>query len=65
MTPLLVPGEKTESVEWLLSVTAAAKQPIASFLQKNASEGERNALLTRSPAPRVHSLNAMWSNVLF
>ncbi len=52
VTPLLAAGEKTETAEWLLGVTAAAKQPIASFLRQNASERERGRFFEIARAAR-------------
>jgi len=57
LTPLLAPGAQTETAEWLVSATVAAKEPVASFLQKNASERERTrffeiARAARPPAER-------------
>ncbi len=52
MTPLLAPGAQTESAEWLLGTAAAAKEPIASFLQKNASERERRRFYEIARAAR-------------
>lgn len=39
--PLLEPGAQSETAGWLLGAAAAAKEPIGSFLQKNASEREK------------------------
>jgi type III secretion protein R len=57
VAPWLSPSARVESAEWLFGVTAAAKEPVASFLQKNASERERNrfyeiARAARPPAER-------------
>ncbi|HXK20390.1 MAG TPA: EscR/YscR/HrcR family type III secretion system export apparatus protein [Polyangiaceae bacterium] len=52
VTPLLAPGAQTDSAEWLLGATSAAKEPIASFLQKNASERERNRFFEIARAAR-------------
>ena len=59
--PLLSPSAQTETAEWLLGVTAAAKQPVVSFLRENASERERNrffeiARAARPPAERARVL---------
>ena len=61
VAPLLSPSAQTETAEWLLGVTAAAKQPIVSFLRENASERERNrffeiARAARPPAERARVL---------
>jgi type III secretion protein R len=55
--PLLEPSAQTETAGWLISVAAAAREPVASFLQKNASERERRrfyevARAARPPAER-------------
>jgi type III secretion protein R len=55
--PLLEPSAQTETAGWLIGVAAAAKEPVVSFLQKNASERERNrffeiARSARPPAER-------------
>jgi type III secretion protein R len=55
--PMLEPTAQTETAGWLMGVVAAAKEPVASFLQKNASERERNrffeiARTARPPAER-------------
>ena len=52
VAPLLTPSAQTETAEWLLGVTAAAKEPIASFLQKNASERERTRFFEIARAAR-------------
>jgi type III secretion protein R len=57
LSPLLSAGAQADTTEWLLSATAAAKEPLASFLQKNASERERKrfyeiARAARPPAER-------------
>jgi len=52
VTPLLTPGAQTDTAEWLVSVTAAAKQPIASFLRQNASERERTRFFEIARAAR-------------
>jgi type III secretion protein R len=57
ISPLLSPSAQTETSEWLLGVAAAAKEPVVSFLQKNASERERTrffeiARAARPPAER-------------
>ena len=55
--PLLEPSAQTETAEWLIGVTAAAKEPVVSFLRQNASERERSrfyeiARAARPPAER-------------
>ena len=52
LAPLLEPGAQTETAEWLLSASAAAKQPIASFLRQNAAERERNRFFEIARAAR-------------
>lgn len=67
--PLLTGGAQADTAEWLLSVTAAAQQPIASFLQKNASERERArffeiARAARPPAERDLVTRDDWTVVV-
>ena len=50
--PLLEPGAQTETADWLLRVTAAAKEPISSFLRQNASERERGRFYEIARAAR-------------
>jgi len=50
--PLLAPNAQADTAEWLLGVSAAAKQPIADFLQKNASERERGRFFEIARAAR-------------
>jgi type III secretion protein R len=52
VAPLLAPSAQAETAEWLLGVTAAAKEPIGSFLQKNASERERRRFFEIARAAR-------------
>jgi type III secretion protein R len=52
VAPLLAPGAQAESAEWLMSVTAAAKEPIQSFLRSNASERERRRFYEIARAAR-------------
>jgi len=52
VAPLLEPGAQTETAEWLLRVTAAAKEPISSFLRQNASERERGRFYEIARAAR-------------
>jgi type III secretion protein R len=52
VTPLLTADTQADSVAWLLEVSAAAKQPITSFLQKNASERERGRFFEIARAAR-------------
>ena len=59
VTPLLAPAAQAETAEWLLSVTAAAKEPIASFLQKNASERERTRFFEIARAARPSAERAV------
>jgi type III secretion protein R len=50
--PLLAPSAQSDTADWLLSVSAAAKQPITSFLEKNASERERGRFFEIARAAR-------------
>jgi type III secretion protein R len=50
--PMLEPGAQTETAGWLVGVAAAAKEPVAGFLQKNASERERNRFYEIARAAR-------------
>jgi type III secretion protein R len=52
VTPLLEPGAQEQTVEWLARVGAAAKEPISSFLQKNAAERERGRFFEIARAAR-------------
>jgi type III secretion protein R len=52
VTPLLEPSAQTETAEWLLGVTAAAKEPVVSFLRQNASERERSRFYEIARAAR-------------
>ena len=57
VTPMLSPGAQTDTADWLMGVTAAAKEPVLSFLKQNASERERGrfyeiARAARPPAER-------------
>ncbi len=52
LSPLLSTNAQADTAEWLLGATAAAKQPIASFLQKNASERERKRFYEIARAAR-------------
>jgi type III secretion protein R len=52
VAPLLEPSAQAETAEWLLGVTAAAKEPIASFLRENASERERRRFFEIARAAR-------------
>jgi type III secretion protein R len=52
VAPLLEPSAQTETAEWLLGVTAAAKEPVVSFLRQNASERERNRFYEIARAAR-------------
>ena len=52
VAPMLAPSAQTETAEWLLGVTAAAKEPIASFLRQNASERERTRFFEIARAAR-------------
>ena len=54
VTPLLAQAQQADSAEWLLGVTAAAKEPIQSFLRLNASERERRRFyeIARAARPR-------------
>jgi type III secretion protein R len=53
LSPWLSSGARADTTEWLLGAGAAAKEPIASFLQKNASERERKRFyeIARSARP--------------
>lgn len=50
--PLLEPSAQTETAGWLINVATAAKEPVASFLQKNASERERGRFYEVARAAR-------------
>lgn len=50
--PLLEPGTQTDSADWLLRATSAAKQPIADFLSHNASARERGRFYEIARAAR-------------
>ena len=50
--PLLEPGAQAETADWLLRVTAAAKEPLSSFLRQNASERERGRFYEIARAAR-------------
>jgi len=52
VTPLLDADAQTQTVEWLARVTAAAKEPIGSFLRQNASERERGRFFEIARAAR-------------
>ena len=52
LSPMLTPDAQTETAGWLLGVAAAAKEPVASFLQKNASERERSRFFEIARAAR-------------
>jgi len=52
VSPMLAPGVQADTAEWLLGVSAAAKEPIASFLQKNASQRERTRFYEIARAAR-------------
>jgi type III secretion protein R len=52
VAPLLEPSAQAETAEWLLGVTAAAKEPVVSFLRQNASERERNRFYEIARAAR-------------
>jgi type III secretion protein R len=57
VAPLLTPSAQADTAEWLVGVTAAAKEPVVRFLKNNASERERNrffeiARAARPPAER-------------
>jgi type III secretion protein R len=52
LAPYLEPGAQTDTAEWLIKVTAAAKDPIASFLHQNASERERTRFFEIAKAAR-------------
>ena len=41
VTPLLSPSAQIDTTDWLIGVSAAAKEPVLSFLKENASERER------------------------
>lgn len=52
LSPLLSTTAQADTAEWLLGATAAAKEPIASFLQKNASDRERKRFYEIARAAR-------------
>jgi type III secretion protein R len=52
VAPLLAPGAQSETADWLVSVAAAARDPIAGFLTKNASERERTRFFEIARAAR-------------
>ena len=52
VTPLLAEAAQADSAEWLFGVTAAAKEPIQSFLRLNASERERRRFYEIARAAR-------------
>jgi type III secretion protein R len=52
VAPLLAADAQVDSATWLLEVSAAAKQPIAKFLQDNASERERGRFFEIARAAR-------------
>lgn len=52
VTPLLSPGAQTDTADWLMGVTAAAKEPVLSFLKENASERERGRFYEIARAAR-------------
>lgn len=52
VTPLLSPSAQTDTADWLLGVTAAAKEPVLSFLKENASERERGRFYEIARAAR-------------
>jgi type III secretion protein R len=52
VSPLLAPAAQTDTAAWLLGVSAAAKEPIASFLHKNASQRERTRFFEIARAAR-------------
>lgn len=52
LAPMLEPGAQTETAGWLLGAVAAVKEPVSSFLQKNASERERNRFFEIARAAR-------------
>jgi len=55
VAPLLAADAQVDSATWLLEVSAAAKQPIAKFLQDNASERERGRFFEIARAARPPS----------
>ncbi len=52
LEPLLEPGAQAETAGWLLGAAAAVKEPVSSFLQKNASERERTRFFEIARAAR-------------
>ena len=52
VAPLLEPSAQKETAEWLLGVTAAAKEPVVGFLRENASERERTRFFEIARAAR-------------
>jgi type III secretion protein R len=52
VTPLLSPDAQTDTAEWILGVSAAAKEPIASFLKQNGSQRERGRFFEIARAAR-------------
>jgi type III secretion protein R len=55
VAPLLAADAQVDSATWLLEVSAAAKQPIAKFLQSNASDRERGRFYEIARAARPPS----------
>jgi type III secretion protein R len=52
LEPSLSTAERADTAEWLLRAGAAAKEPISSFLEKNASERERRRFFEIARAAR-------------
>lgn len=52
LAPLVTPDARTETTEWLLSVTAAVKEPLTNFLRQNAAERERKRFFEIARAAR-------------
>lgn len=50
--PLLEADANAQTADWLVRVSAAAKQPISDFLEKNASERERGRFFEIARAAR-------------
>lgn len=59
IAPMLEPSAQTETAAWLLGVTAAAKEPVVSFLRQNASERERNRFYEIARAARPAAERAL------
>ena len=52
VTPLFAPEAQVDTADWVLRVAAAAKEPVSSFLNRNASDRERQRFYEIARAAR-------------